>query len=146
MRTPAQLQPIDAALRDAGVTYYSAREILTMGAAHYSGEATNQECPQALIPNLIEVAKLAQGLRAELGRPIRITSAFRSSGYNRAVGGSGNSYHKQGKALDLMPKDPRDLPRLIAIAKRQHAAKQLHGGLGIYQTFIHIDTGPHRDF
>lgn len=41
-------------------------------------------------------------LRRELGRPVVITSGYRSPELNAAVGGSPNSLHLQGRAADLI--------------------------------------------
>jgi hypothetical protein len=40
-------------------------------------------------------------LREALGRPIRVTSGYRSEAVNAAVGGSKNSRHKTGEAADF---------------------------------------------
>jgi zinc D-Ala-D-Ala carboxypeptidase len=62
------------------------------------------------IPGPVELARLqalAHGLlepvRAILGVPLRITSAYRSPGVNLAVRGSSSSAHLTGDAVDLVP-------------------------------------------
>lgn len=40
-------------------------------------------------------------LRRHLGRPIRVTSGYRTTAVNRAVGGSSTSAHVQGEAADI---------------------------------------------
>ena len=42
-----------------------------------------------------------QALRAKLGRPVIITSAYRSKAHNAAVGGAQESLHLRGKAFDI---------------------------------------------
>lgn len=41
-------------------------------------------------------------LREEINRPIRIASGFRSVSHNRRVGGSPNSQHTIGRAIDIV--------------------------------------------
>lgn len=47
------------------------------------------------------VANVLDPLRVYLGRPIRITSGYRSPEVNEAVGGSKTSGHMTGRAVDL---------------------------------------------
>ena len=59
------------------------------------------------IPNESELANLnvlANGLelvRAAIGKPININSAFRSEAVNKAIGGAANSAHLLGYAADI---------------------------------------------
>lgn len=53
--------------------------------------------------NLIEIANnIFQPLRDGIGKPIRISSGYRSEKLNKAVGGSKTSQHNKGQALDLV--------------------------------------------
>lgn len=47
------------------------------------------------------VVNILQPLRAHLGKPIKITSGFRSPAVNKAIGGSDTSQHKVGQAADF---------------------------------------------
>lgn len=51
--------------------------------------------------NLKRLASFLEGLRAILGKPIHINSAYRSEAVNRAVGGQRTSQHSRGCAADL---------------------------------------------
>lgn len=75
-----------------------------------------------------------QALRDLIGKPIIINSGYRTKEYNKRVGGSPNSQHLKGKAADIKVKGikPADL------AKK--AEKVGFDGIGIYKTFIHVDT------
>lgn len=109
-------------------TYFSPREM----ASKREGE---------LMLDLDAMNKL-QALRNHLGKPLIITSAYRSAAHNRAVGGAKNSYHMRGMAFDIRMDnhDPEEFER----------AARLHGfrGFGFYPRsgFMHIDTGPAREW
>ena len=48
---------------------------------------------------------MMQEIRDLLGRPIKITSGYRSPDLNRAVGGNPRSQHMQGEAIDFVCPD-----------------------------------------
>ena len=75
-----------------------------------------------------------QRLRDLVGKPIIITSGYRTISHNKKVGGSKNSLHLQGKAADIKVNgiDPGQLSK--------QAEKVGFNGIGIYKTFIHVDT------
>ena len=59
------------------------------------------------------VKNLLQPLRNVFGKPIRITSGYRSAEVNKAVGGSKNSQHTKGEAVDIVSNDNKCLFDLI---------------------------------
>lgn len=82
----------------------------------------------------ILLAKL-QTLRKRLGKPIIIGSGYRTPEYNRKVGGEDKtSQHLFGKAADI--KVSGFTPKQVAA----EAEKVGFGGIGIYSTFVHLDT------
>jgi uncharacterized protein YcbK (DUF882 family) len=79
-------------------------------------------------------------VREEYGAPLHLTSGARCATYNDKVGGVPNSYHIKGVAADIRwPKDQREARRLLLILA------QSAGGLGIYETFVHVDARLTRD-
>lgn len=52
-------------------------------------------------------------LREKFGKPIRITSGFRSTELNKAVGGKPTSQHTKGQAVDIVADDNKALFDLI---------------------------------
>ena len=56
-----------------------------------------------VVENLKELAEFLDGLREAWGGPIRVTSGFRSTELNGAVGGVQLSAHKLGYAADIVP-------------------------------------------
>lgn len=53
--------------------------------------------------SLRDTALLLDELREKFGQGIRITSGFRSSAVNAAIGGSKTSAHRKGMAADIQP-------------------------------------------
>ena len=54
------------------------------------------------VNNLVRLCqKVLEPLRAHFGAPIKINSAFRCQALNKAVKGATNSYHTQGRAVDI---------------------------------------------
>ena len=56
-----------------------------------------------VIEHLNELAEFLEGLREAWGGPITVTSGFRNSDLNKAVGGVNRSAHTAGYAADLVP-------------------------------------------
>jgi uncharacterized protein YcbK (DUF882 family) len=83
-----------------------------------------------------------QNLRRQIGKPMRIASAFRSAEHNTRVGGSPNSRHMFGDAFDVVM-DGHD-PVAFEAAAREAGFR----GFGYYPEstppFMHIDMGPAR--
>lgn len=82
------------------------------------------------------IIDLCDRIREELGKPIAVTSGYRCSKHNSAVGGAVRSQHVLGTAADLYPLDRSLLPKLKEIALRLNA----DGGVGLYKSFVHVDT------
>lgn len=58
--------------------------------------------PESVQPAIRELClRVLDPLRVAVGRPIRITSGWRSSTVNQAVGGSRTSMHLTGEAADI---------------------------------------------
>ena len=77
------------------------------------------------------------------GRTLDITSAYRSPEYNQKVGGAKGSMHQQGKATDIIMSNynKTDRARFIDIAIEEGIR-----GVGLYNTFTHIDIGGKRSW
>lgn len=92
------------------------------------------------------LAKAFEAVRAAVGKPIVIGSAYRTPAYNRRIGGATHSQHCQGRALDLYPPKGWTLQAFYA-AIRTVALSHTSGihGLGRYPTFVHLDIRPRAD-
>lgn len=84
-----------------------------------------------------------EAIRAALGgKPIRINSAYRTEQYNRRIGGSRNSQHVQGRALDLSPIHCTLDELKEACLARARTVSSAINGVGFYPSFVHIDIRP----
>jgi len=86
---------------------------------------------ETMIPDMELVYKLQQ-LRDEIGKPIKIVSAYRSPAYNQKCGGSPKSQHKLGKAVDIQI--AKNFDYVVDVARKLGFT-----GIGIYDTFVHLD-------
>jgi zinc D-Ala-D-Ala carboxypeptidase len=82
-----------------------------------------------------------QALRKRLGKPLKINSAYRSPAHNAKLrGASPTSLHMRGKAFDIALKGQKRDELVLA------AQEIGFTGIGHYDTFVHVDTGPARVF
>lgn len=81
------------------------------------------------------VSTILDPVRALYGKPIKVSSGFRSPSLNAKVGGVSNSQHKQGLAADLQANNLSDLKQAILsanvpfdqlIEEQKGATKWLH--------------------
>lgn len=66
---------------------------------------------EALVDNILDP------LREAWGRPIIVTSGYRSPALNKAVGGVATSQHQQGQAADITAGNPADNRRLFQLVQ-----------------------------
>ena len=95
--------------------------------------------PNELYSNMVELAKNLQVLRDELGKPVRINSAYRTPKYNKKVGGASKSQHLLCKAADIVVAGVTPLEVAETIERLVKEKKMIQGGIGIYNTFTHYD-------
>ena len=91
----------------------------------------------------VVLAEAFEAVRAMIGQPIVVGSAYRTPEHNRRVGGAARSQHCQGRALDLYPPKGMTADQLYATV-RLLALKRTSPiyGLGRYPSFVHIDIRP----
>jgi len=78
-------------------------------------------------------------LRIMCGRPLIIQSAYRSRDHNTRVGGAPKSYHLRGMAFDIQASTAAERHEVVV-----NALNCGFRGIGVYKTFIHVDTGGPR--
>jgi len=83
-----------------------------------------------------ELVDVLQKIREHFGKPVNITSAYRTPTHNAKEGGAKYSQHLYGRAADI--KVTGVSPKEVAA----YAEKLLpnRGGIGIYNTFTHVDV------
>lgn len=90
--------------------------------------------PKSLMHNYLKLHDaVLMPARIALNQPIIINSGYRCEELNKAVKGVPTSYHLQGRAADIRPRDPAYLLQLF------HILEDLpHVELIKYDTFIHV--------
>lgn len=73
-------------------------------------------------------------LRSKVGRSLPITSGFRCEAHNRAIGGKRFSQHVHGTAVDIAVPNKHQALRIA-----RAAVEFGFGGVGLYETFVHLD-------
>ena len=83
-----------------------------------------------------ELVNVLQKIRTHFGKAVTITSAYRTPPRNKAVGGTTYSQHLYGMAADIKVKgiSPKE------VATYAETLLLNRGGIGIYDTFTHIDV------
>lgn len=85
----------------------------------------------------MNTVKIADKIRAKIGKPITINSGLRCKTHNANVGGVSNSQHLLGKAADLGCPIGCTPSQMASIADEIMGGT---GGIGTYSWGIHIDT------
>lgn len=85
-----------------------------------------------------ELIDVLQDLRDEFLRPIKINSGHRCQDHNRSIGGAKDSMHLEGRASDIKVEYINPKQAYIYLTNK-YPDKY---GIGLYKTFIHIDTRP----
>ena len=87
-----------------------------------------------------DLVDLLQKIRDHFGVAVVINSGYRTSAYNKKVGGVSNSQHVKGTAADIVVKgmDPLTVSQYVEYIMPDH------GGIGVYQTFTHVDVRSNR--
>lgn len=81
-----------------------------------------------------------QKIRDHFGKPITINSGYRCATHNKRVGGATGSRHTKGQATDIVVSGIKP----AEVAKYAESIGIL--GIGLYDTFVHIDTRDSKSF
>ena len=79
---------------------------------------------------------LLEQIREAAGGAVTINSGYRSPAHNAAVGGVRSSQHLYGRAADIVVEGVS--PLLVGQIAEYYMDRR--GGIGVYQTFTHVDT------
>ena len=128
-----------AYLSGLGLSFIAPHEVLAAHRRFRNGVA-NGLPPRKLWSRMVPTLKAADQLRERLGVKLKyIASAYRSPSYNaQCPGAAKRSFHMKNCALDLV----YDCPPAFAMAEAKRMRKEglFKGGLGVYSSFIHLDT------
>ncbi len=90
-----------------------------------------------------KIVPLAQYLRDYFDTPIKVNSTFRTKYHNTLIGGSSNSQHLKGNAIDLKFTKGSHILLENDILNKGNLFKTLLlmglTGVGLYDNFIHLD-------
>ena len=82
------------------------------------------------------LVELLEQIRAAAGGAVTINSGYRTAAYNAQVGGARYSQHLRGTAADIVVEGAG--PLLVGQMAEYYLGSR--GGIGVYQTFTHVDT------
>jgi zinc D-Ala-D-Ala carboxypeptidase len=91
--------------------------------------------------NLIELAqKIFEPIRKHFNKPIHISSGFRSKILNERIGGSKNSQHTKGEALDIDQGNRKDNMEIFEFIKNNLPFDQLINEFGYDWVHVSYNT------
>lgn len=107
-------------------------ENLSIAEATYSATALRKGIVnKPTVTHLISLKAVANNIfqpcRNHFGKPLRVTSGYRSKALNKAIGGSNNSQHSKGEALDMQSTDGYTNRELFMFIKDHLTFDQLIG-------------------
>lgn len=119
-------------------TYFKVEEF-----ACHSGEPY----PAAWVDDRLQMlCVVLDAVRSSWGGPLLVISGYRTPAYNLRIKGAPLSQHVQGRAADIAPKNatPELVRRLFDNVRGLINDNKLTllGGMGLYPSWLHIDTRP----
>lgn len=104
--------------------YFTLAE-LTASATAKSRGIDNTPPPAVKVKLDTLIIRCLDPIRAAWGKPLRVTSGFRSPVLNKAVGGAATSQHTKGEAADLSAGSREDNLRLFEMIRKNHDYDQI---------------------
>ena len=83
-----------------------------------------------------DLVELLERIRTATCGAVTVNSGYRTASYNQKVGGARASQHLLGRAADIQVSGAS--PLLVGQIAEYYLGG--HGGIGVYQTFTHVDT------
>ena len=110
--------------------YFTVREVT-------NGESQRIPTDNKIKQNIFTLAKELDKVREAWGSPIIVTSWYRPSNVNRAIGGATNSQHISGRAADIKPQKGDLFKFQSWLDNGLWSSKAL--GYGAKKGFVHVD-------
>lgn len=108
--------------------YFTVREVT-------KGELARVPTDKTVINNILKLATKLDDIREQWGKPIGVTSWYRPTAINRAVGGARGSQHINGSAADIYPIGGN----IFEFQKWLDARWDMALGYGAKKGFCHVD-------
>lgn len=83
-----------------------------------------------------DLVELLERIRTATCGAVTVNSGYRTASYNQKVAGARASQHLLGRAADIQVSGAS--PLLVGQIAEYYLGG--HGGIGVYQTFTHVDT------
>lgn len=135
---------VDKAKEITGMKYFTISELTRSSTAQSRGiDNTPPPAVRAKLETLI--TECLDPIRRIYGRPIVVSSGYRSPALNAAVGGVANSQHTTGEAADLVPASGGSLAGIFRAAVQWGGYDQLIIERSGNSKWVHVSYGPrHR--
>lgn len=102
------------------------------------------QCPCCLLYPVVDyfLVTVLEDVREHFNQPVLVTSGYRCRKRNEEVGGSPNSYHRKGRAADIVVADTANEEVYHYLVYKYPDTL----GIRCYTSHIHVDTRerPHR--
>lgn len=136
-RTSGTVEKVTNKLIGMGNSYFTIKELCRTSQKHLDNTPTEEvkKNLQALIDNVLDKAREAYG------KPVTVTSGYRSPAVNKAVGGVSNSQHQKGQAADISTGQGKEgNKKLFEIIRSQGNFDQL---INEYDySWVHVSFNP----
>ena len=128
-----------------GIEYRGYGQEIVEDLAHYAGVPvwnglTNEFHPTQILADFLTI-------REHFGKPVHITSGYRTAEHNAKVGGAKSSQHLLGRAADIQVADTS----VEDVAAYAESLMPAWGGVGRYPVkagrakgWVHVDTRPNK--
>jgi len=138
------MSKLEKLFNDFQIKHFTVDEILT---ASETRDYLETEIPDNIITNIIPTIRVLDELREWYDRPIYLNCTYRDSAHNKKVKGEKNSLHLFFNAIDFRVNDTTKLKDIYnhlvywdSIRHFNFLPKTGSMGIGLYDSFIHIDT------
>ena len=132
---------VDTVNNTLGMKYFTIRE-LTRSATAQSRGIDNTPTPAIRAKLETLITNCLDPIRRIYGRPIIVSSGYRSPALNAAVGGVANSQHTMGEAADLVPASGGSLAGIFRAAVQYGRYDPLIIEQSGRSKWVHVSYGP----